>query len=115
MIYYLEHNKLPIFKSQNEEKKFFSELNYWKIPIHISSKNILKFNPIFCPYYFTFDKKCQLLTKNNLSKGILEKNRNDQVDLHSIINKVKNTLKEKEIEQEKEEKRRKIIANTPYL
>ena len=71
LLYYLEHNQLPSFKNNSEEKKFFSELNFWKIPIHISSKNILKFNPIFCPYYFTFDKKCQLLTKNNLSKGIV--------------------------------------------
>jgi hypothetical protein len=71
LLYYLENNQLPSFKNNSEEKKFFSELNYWKIPIHISSKNILKFNPIFCPYYFTFDKKCQLLTKNNLSKGIV--------------------------------------------
>ncbi len=71
LLYYLEHSQLPSFKNNSEEKKFFSELNYWKIPIHISSKNILKFNPLFCPYYFTFDKKCQLLTKNNLSKGIV--------------------------------------------
>ena len=67
----MEQGKLPIFKNISEEKKFFSEINYWKIPLHISSKNILKFNPMLCPYYFTFDKKCQLLTKNNLSKGIV--------------------------------------------
>ena len=71
LLYYLEQGKLPIFKNISEEKKFFSEINYWKIPLHISSKNILKFNPMLCPYYFTFDKKCQLLTKNNLSKGIV--------------------------------------------
>ena len=71
LLYYLEQGKLPIFKNISEEKKFFSEINYWNIPLHISSKNILKFNPMLCPYYFTFDKKCQLLTKNNLSKGIV--------------------------------------------
>ena len=51
----------------------------------------------------------------NLNNEILDKHRNDQIDLHAIFNKVKNMVKEKEIEQEKEEKRRKIIANTPYL
>ena len=71
LLYYLENNKLPLFKNIFEEKNFFSELNYWKIPLHISSKNILKFNPILCPYYFSFDKKCQLLSKNNASKGIV--------------------------------------------
>ena len=71
VLYYLEHDKLPLFKNISEEKNFFSEINYWKIPLHISSKNILKFNPIYCPYYFSFDKKCQILTKNNLSKGIV--------------------------------------------
>ena len=71
IIFYLEHNKLPVFKSKNDEKNFFSELTYWKIPVHITSRNILKFNHILCPYYFCLDKKCQLLTKNNLSKGIV--------------------------------------------
>ena len=71
LLYYLEHSQLPLFKNNSEEKNFFSELNFWKIPIYISPKNILKFNPIFCPHYFTLDKKFQLLTKNNLNKGII--------------------------------------------
>ena len=32
LLYYLENNKLPLFKTIFEEKNFFSELNYWKIP-----------------------------------------------------------------------------------
>ena len=71
LIFYLEKNKLPKFKNNIEEKKFFSEINYWKIPIHISSKNILKFNPDLCPYFFTLDKKNQILTKSNASHGIV--------------------------------------------
>ena len=71
LLYFLENNNFPIFNNPNEEKKFFNEIKYWKIPLHISSKNILKFNPLLCPYYFTFDKKCQTLTKNNFSKGIV--------------------------------------------
>ena len=71
LLYFLENNNFPKFNNPNEEKKFFNEIKYWKIPLHISSKNILKFNPLLCPYYFTFDKKCQTLTKNNFSKGIV--------------------------------------------
>ena len=71
LVYYLENNKLPIFKSNLEEKKFFREINYWRIPIHISSKNILKFNNDLCPYFFSLDKKCQILSKSNLNHGIV--------------------------------------------
>ena len=46
-------------------------MKYWEIPIHISSKNILKFNPDLCPYFFTLDKKNQILTKSNASHGIV--------------------------------------------
>ena len=71
LIYYLENNKLPKFKSNVEEKKFFNEVNYWRIPIHISSKNILKFNSEFCPHIFTLDKKCQILSKSTMNHGIV--------------------------------------------
>ena len=71
LIYYLENDKLPNFKNKSEEKKFFNEINFWKIPMDISSKNILKFNPMFCPYFFAIDKKCQILSKLNFSKGIV--------------------------------------------
>lgn len=71
LIYYLENNKLPEFKSNIEEKKFFNEVNYWRIPIHISSKNMLKFNSEFCPHIFTLDKKCQILSKTNMNHGIV--------------------------------------------
>ena len=71
LIYYLENDKLPNFKNKSEEKKFFNEINFWNIPMNISSKNILKFNPMFCPYFFAIDKKCQILSKLNFSKGIV--------------------------------------------
>ena len=70
LIYYLENTKLPKFKNNEEEKRFFDELNYWKIPIHISTKTI-QFNPNFCPYFFTLDKKNQILTKANMNHGII--------------------------------------------
>ena len=71
LLYYLENNKLPKFKNNIDEKNFFTEINYWKIPMHISSKNILKFNPDFCPYFFNLDKKNQILTKSNMNHGIV--------------------------------------------
>ena len=71
LLYYLKNTKLPKFNNIKEEKSFFEEINYWKIPIHISSKNILKFNPNFCPYFFSLDKNHQILTKANMNHGII--------------------------------------------
>ena len=71
LLYYLEKDKLPIFKNISEEKKFFSEIDFWKIPLNIKSKVNLKFNPIYSPYFFTLDKKCQTLVKSNFNKGII--------------------------------------------
>lgn len=71
LIYFLENNKLPKFKNISEEKKFFTELKYWKIPIHISSKNILKFNKDLSPHFFTLDSNNQILTKSNMNHGII--------------------------------------------
>ena len=85
-------------------EKIFPNLKLWKL-IH-------KAFMIFKDYIYKKEKKNIL---NILNKGLLEKNRNDQIDIHSIINKVKNILKEKEIEQQNEEKKRKIIANTTYI
>ena len=85
-------------------ERIYPSLRLWKL----INKAIL----IFKDYIYKTQKKNIV---NNMSKAILDKKRNDQIDIYTIFNKVKNTLKEKEIEQEKEEKRRKIIANTPYL
>ena len=71
LMYYLEKNKLPKLKNSLEEKKFFSEMKFWEIPIHISSKNILRFNQDLCPYFFTLDKKNQVLKKSNSNHGIV--------------------------------------------
>ena len=71
LLYFLENDKIPNFKSAFEEKKFFSELNFWRIPINPHSKNIFKFNPIYNPHFFTFDKNHQIITKSIFKKGIL--------------------------------------------
>jgi hypothetical protein len=71
LIYYLSSNKLPKFKNTLEEKKFFTEINYWKIPMHVSSKNILKFNKDLSPHFFVLDTNNQILTKSNMNHGIV--------------------------------------------
>jgi hypothetical protein len=85
-------------------EKIFPNLKLWKL-IH-------KAFTIFKDYIYKKQKKNIL---NVLNKGLIEKNRNDQIEIHCIINKVKIILKEKEVEQQNEEKRRKIIANTTYI
>ena len=79
-------------------------LKLWKL--------ISKAITIFKDYIYKTQKKSMII---NMNKEMLDKKRNDQIDIHSIFNKVKATLIEKEIEQEKEESRRRIIANTPYI
>ena len=46
---------------------------------------------------------------------VVNNERNDTIDLQIIINKIKKIVKEKEIEQEKEENRRKKLANSPFI
>ena len=63
-------------------------------------------------YIYKSQKKLMI---NKLSKGFLEKPRNDQIDFHDIINKVKSMMKEKELEKKKEDNKRKIIENASFL
>ena len=85
-------------------ERIYPSLRLWKL----INRAVL----VFKEYIYKTQKKNIII---NLNKGIFDQNRNDQISLHDILKKVKNTLREKEIEQEKEEKRRRIIANTPYL
>ena len=71
LLYYLENDKLPNFQNEVEEKKFFSEINFWRIPLNLHPKNIFKFNPIYNPHFFTYDKNHQIITKSIFKKGIL--------------------------------------------
>ena len=71
LLHFLENDKIPSFKNLYEEKKFFTEIDFWKIPLNLHSKNTSKFNPIFNPHFFTFDKKHQIITKSIFKKGIL--------------------------------------------
>jgi hypothetical protein len=84
-------------------EKLTPELKLWKL-INISI-DLLK-NMIF--------KLKKEIVISSISKfNNLE--RNDKIDLLNIINKIKKMIKEKEVEQEKEENRRKKLANSPFI
>ena len=67
---------------------------------------------VFKDYIYSTQKK---LMNDKLNKGILEKPRTDIIDLHDIFNKVKAMMKEKELEKQKEDSRRRIIENAPFV
>ncbi len=71
LLYYLENGRLPNFKNISEEKKFFLEIEFWRIPLNNQSTSTTKFNPIYNPHFFTFDKNYQIISKSIFKKGII--------------------------------------------
>ena len=70
MLHYLRNSTLPLFNNINEEKDFFSELNFWKIPL-IRKKTQFEFDPKWCASTFVLDKTRTLLKKNSLNHGVV--------------------------------------------
>ena len=75
-------------------------------------KMIFNIINVFKDYVYSTQKK---LVINKVSKGLMEKPRTDLVELNDIFTRIKNIMKEKEMEKAKEDKRRKIIENTPFV
>ena len=75
MLHYLRNSSLPIFNNINEEREFFSELNFWKIPL-IRKKIQFEFDPKWCCSIFTLDKSNTLLKKNLFLKLTISTNFN---------------------------------------
>ena len=84
-------------------EKLTPELKLWKL-IN-SSIDLLK--------SMIFKLKKEIII-SSISK-FNEIERNDKIDLLNIINRIKKIIKEKELEQEKEENRRKKLANSPFI
>ena len=84
-------------------ERIYPSLKLWKL--------IDKTMGILKDFIFKNQKKNIL---SNMGKNE-SPDRNDKIDINLIFRKVKDILKEKEVEQKKEENRRKMIANTPYL
>ena len=70
MLHYLRNSTLPLFKNINEERDFFSELNFWKIPL-IRKKAQFEFDPKWCSSTFTLDKSHTILKKNSTNHGVV--------------------------------------------
>ena len=70
LLYFLKKSKLPKFQNFIEEKNFFKEMNFWRIPIKISSKKRLQFDSSMTSSCFILDKTKTFLTKKNNLHGI---------------------------------------------
>ena len=70
LLYFLKKSKLPKFHNFIEEKNFFKEINFWRIPIKISSKKKLQFDSSMTSSCFILDKTKTILTKKNNLHGI---------------------------------------------
>jgi len=70
LLYYIKKSKLPKFQNFLEEKNFFKELEFWGIPIKVSSKKRLEFDITMTSSCLKMDKTNTILTKNNNLKGI---------------------------------------------
>ena len=71
VLYFLKKSKLPKFKNIFEEKSFFKEIDFWKIPIKIPQKKLLQFDITYTPPFFKLDKSLTYLTKSNNFHGII--------------------------------------------
>ena len=70
MYYYLSNLTLPNFSNLTEEKDFFEELSFWKIPIK-QSKTQFKFDNKWCSPYLIIEKSQTIIKKNSSEHGIV--------------------------------------------
>lgn len=75
LLYFLKKSKLPKFQNIFEEKNFFREIEFWRIPIKVSSKKRLQFDLNLTHNSFNIDKTKTFLTKKNNLHGITVLNR----------------------------------------
>ena len=70
LLYFLKKSKLPKFKNILEEKSFFKEIDFWKIPIKPPKNKSVQFDVTYTPSCFKLDKSLTYLTKSNSFHGI---------------------------------------------
>jgi hypothetical protein len=84
MINYLRNGKYPVFKDKNDEINFFEEMEFWQIPQHEASNNILckliedniikqllQFDPEWCASTLNIEQNNTVIKKHNLQHGII--------------------------------------------
>ena len=70
LLYFLKKSKLPKFQNYLEEKNFFKEMKFWRIPIKVSSKKRIQFDIMMTSNCFNLDKTKTILSKKNNFHGI---------------------------------------------
>ena len=71
LLFFLKRAKLPKFNDNSEEKNFFREMNFWRIPIKVFANKLLQFDLSYAPTCFNIDKSRMKLTKKNKHHGIV--------------------------------------------
>ena len=71
LLEYIKTENIPKFNNDIEKNNFFDELNFWGIKLKIEKKELLIFDPNFCPNFFTINKNNNILQKKNKLKGIV--------------------------------------------
>ena len=75
LLHFLKKTKLPKFQNIIEEKNFFREMLFWRIPIKATSKKKLQFDLNMTHNCFNIDKTKTILNKKNNLHGITVLNR----------------------------------------
>lgn len=70
LLHYLRTGTFPAFTTQHEERNFFTELNYWKIPIK-TNPITFEFDKNWCAETLSIDKSSKILKKRNPQHGIV--------------------------------------------
>ena len=70
LLHYLRTSTFPSFTSQHDERNFFMELNYWKIPLR-TNPIAFEFDKNWCAETLSIDKSAKILKKRNPQHGIV--------------------------------------------
>lgn len=75
VISYLRSGKIPVFNTKYDEIRFFEEMDFWQIPLHILNgsdlSNDQEFDPDWCASTLILDEDHKIISKDSSNHGIV--------------------------------------------